>query len=642
MCLAEALLRIPDAETVDKLIRDKIAAADWQSHLGHSGSLFVNASTWALMLTGRLLRADHDTDLGSILRRFIARSGEPVWRQAVSAAMRILADQFIMGRTIEDALERARGAERQGYRHSFDMLGEAARTMADAERYHAAYEHAIAAIGHAASGRPIEAAPGISVKLSALHPRYELAQHGRVMRELLPALIVLARDARAGGIGFTIDAEEGDRLEPSLDLVEALALAPDLAGWDGLGLAVQAYQKRAPAVVDWLADLALRARRRLMVRLVKGAYWDSEIKRAQERGLDFYPVFTRKVATDVSYLACAKRMLAAGAAFYPQFATHNAHTVAAIVELAGTRTDWEFQRLHGMGEALYGEIVGPDRLGRPCRVYAPVGSHEDLLAYLVRRLLENGANTTFVNRIVDEKAPLDEIIADPIARLRKLPHKPHPRIPLPADLYQPERKNSRGLDLSDPLVLTELAAAMDGAARRPFQAAPTIGGGERSGPSRDIADPADRRRIVGTVVEADAAQTGEALLRAARAAPLWEETGAASRAAILERAADLMEERTPALMAVIVREGGRILPDALSEVREAVDFCRYYAARARADFAAPLALPGPTGERNTLSLHGRGVFACISPWNFPLAIFTGQIAAALAAGNAVIAKPAEQ
>src|SRR5579864_2731570 len=421
MCLAEALLRIPDAETVDRLIRDKIASADWQRHLGHSASLFVNASTWALMLTGRLLRPDQgEGDLGSILRRFAARSGEPVWRQAVSAAMRILADQFIMGRTIEEALERARGAERLGYRHSFDMLGEAARTMADAERYHAAYRRAIAAIGEAAAGRVpgrdpgIEAAPGISVKLSALHPRYEMAQYGRVMGELLPSLLVLARDARTAGIGFTIDAEEADRLEPSLDLVEPLALHPDLAGWDGLGLAIQAYQKRALAVVDWLADLARRARRRLMVRLVKGAYWDSEIKRAQERGLDGYPVFTRKVATDVSYLACAKRMFAAGAAFYPQFATHNAQTLAAILELAGGRADWEFQRLHGMGEALYAEVVGPDKMDRPCRVYAPVGGHEDLLAYLVRRLLENGANTSFVNRIVDEKEAIEDIVADPI------------------------------------------------------------------------------------------------------------------------------------------------------------------------------------------------------------------------------------
>jgi RHH-type proline utilization regulon transcriptional repressor/proline dehydrogenase/delta 1-pyrroline-5-carboxylate dehydrogenase len=649
MCLAEALLRIPDAETVDRLIRDKIASADWHRHLGHSGSLFVNASTWALMLTGRLLRPDHgEGDLGSILRRFAARSGEPVWRQAVSAAMRILADQFIMGRTIEEALERARGAERQGYRHSFDMLGEAARTMADAERYHAAYRRAIAAIGKAASGRvpgldpAIEAAPGISVKLSALHPRYEMAQHGRVMRELLPSLLALARDARAAGIGFTIDAEEADRLEPSLDLVEALALAPDLAGWDGLGLAVQAYQKRALAVVDWLADLALRARRRLMVRLVKGAYWDSEIKRAQEKGLDAYPVFTRKVATDVSYLACVGRMFAAGPAFYPQFATHNAHTLAAILDLAGERADWEFQRLHGMGEALYAEIVGPDKTNRPCRIYAPVGSHEDLLAYLVRRLLENGANTSFVNRIVDEKEPIDDIVADPIAQLARFPMKPHPRIPLPRDLFQPVRRNSRGLDLADPEILGELQGGLAEALRLPWHAGPIVGGIEFAEAGQPVFDPTDRRRQIGTVAVAPPQAVEDALARAARAAPWWNRTPADSRAAALERAADFYERGRVLLMAMIIREGGRTIPAALSEVREAADYLRYYAARARADFADPELLPGPTGERNQSALHGRGVFACISPWNFPLAIFTGQIAAGLAAGNAVIAKPAEQ
>jgi RHH-type proline utilization regulon transcriptional repressor/proline dehydrogenase/delta 1-pyrroline-5-carboxylate dehydrogenase len=650
MCLAEALLRIPDADTVDRLIRDKIAGADWERHLGQSDSLFVNASTWALMLTGRVVK-DEDAlpgrDLRAMLRRLVSRSGEPVVRQAVTAAMRILGRQFVMGRTIEEALERARQPERHGYRHSYDMLGESARTTADARRYFDSYAAAIAAIGNSAAGRGVIEVPGISVKLSALHPRYEEAQREHDLRELLPALAALAAQAKAAGIGFTIDAEESERLDLSLDIIEGLAGDPALAGWQGLGLAIQAYQKRALPLVDFLAATARRTGRRLMVRLVKGAYWDSEIKRSQERGLAGYPVFTRKVATDVSYIACAKRLIAAPDAFYPQFATHNAHTVATIVELAGNRPgsnggEFEFQRLHGMGEALYEQIVGADKMNRPCRVYAPVGSHEDLLAYLVRRLLENGANTSFVNRIVDEKAPLDEIIADPIARLRRLPHKPHPRIPLPAELYGPERKNARGLDLADPLLLARLAADMDGAARQPFQAAPIIGGSERSGKSRDVADPADRRRIVGTVVEADAAQAGEALLRAARAAPLWEETDAASRAAMLERAADLMEERTPALMAIIVREGGRILADALSEVREAVDFCRYYAVRARADFAAPLALPGPTGERNALSLHGRGVFACISPWNFPLAIFTGQIAAALAAGNAVIAKPAEQ
>ncbi len=487
-----------------------------------------------------------------------------------------------MGRTIEEALERARQPERQGYRHSYDMLGESARTAADARRYFDSYGAAIAAIGKAVAGRSVIEAPGISVKLSALHPRYEEAQRERALRELLPALAALAAQAKASGIGFTIDAEESERLDLSLDIIEGLAGDPALAGWQGLGLAIQAYQKRALPLVDFLAATARRTGRRLMVRLVKGAYWDSEIKRSQERGLAGYPVFTRKVATDVSYIACAKRLIAAPDAFYPQFATHNAHTVATIVELAGNRSEFEFQRLHGMGEALYEQIVGADKMNRPCRVYAPVGSHEDLLAYLVRRLLENGANTSFVNRIVDEKAPLDEIIADPIARLRRLPQKPHPRIPLPVDLYGPERSNARGLDLSDPLLLARLSADMESAARQPFQAAPIVGGSERTGPSRDVADPADRRRIIGTIVEADAAQTGEALLRAARAAPLWDETDAAARAAMLERAADLMEERMPVL------------------------------------------------------------FACISPWNFPLAIFTGQIAAALAAGNAVIAKPAEQ
>src|SRR5438874_2599718 len=642
MCLAEALLRIPDAETVDKLIRDKIAAADWHSHLGHSGSLFVNASTWALMLTGRLLRPDNAGDLGDALRRLLARSSEPVWRQAVTAAMRILAGQFVMGRTIEEALDRARDAERQGYRHSFDMLGEAARTMADAERYHAAYEHAIAAIGHAAAGRPIEAAPGISVKLSALHPRYELAQHDRVMRELLPSLLGLAKRARDAGIGFTIDAEEADRLEPMLDLLEALALAPELAGWDGLGLAIQAYQKRALPLIDWLADLGRRANRQLMVRLVKGAYWDTEIKRAQERGFDFYPVFTRKVATDVSYLACAQRLFAAGSALYPQFATHNAHTLAAVLDLAGQRQDWEFQRLHGMGEALYDEIVGPDKMGRPCRVYAPVGGHEDLLAYLVRRLLENGANTSFVNRIVDERAPIDEIVADPIARLAALPRKPHPKIPLPRDLFQPERCNSQGLDLADPRALADLRKGLAEALRLPARAAPIVGGTELAGAKTPVFDPSDRRRQIGTVVAAGPGAVEQALARAVHAAPSWNNTPAEQRAALLERAADLYERHRRALMALIIREGGRTVPAALSEVREAVDFLRYYAARARAEFAMPQRLPGPTGEQDEIGLHGRGVFARISPWNFPLSIFTGQIAAALAAGNAVIAKPAEQ
>jgi RHH-type transcriptional regulator, proline utilization regulon repressor / proline dehydrogenase / delta 1-pyrroline-5-carboxylate dehydrogenase len=644
MCLAEALLRIPDAETADRLIRDKIGSADWQRHLGHSGSLFVNASTWALMLTGRLLRGDESHDLPGAWHRFVARSGEPVVRQAVVAAMRILGRQFVMGRTIEEALERARPAERRRYRHSYDMLGEAARTAADAGRYQAAYEAAIAAIGRAAAGRAVEQAPGISVKLSALHPRYETAQRERVRRELTPRLLALAKQARAAGIGFTIDAEEADRLDLSLDLVEALALAAELAGWDGLGLAVQAYQKRALPLIDWLADLAARGRRRLMLRLVKGAYWDSEIKRAQERGLEGYPVYTRKLATDVSYLACAQRLLTAGATFYPQFATHNAHTVAAVLEFAGVRTDWEFQRLHGMGEALYEQVVEPPggSRGRKCRVYAPVGSHEDLLAYLVRRLLENGANTSFVNRLVDDRQPVDQIIADPIARLAGLPHKPHPNIPRPADIFLPARRNSRGLDLNDPRVLAVLRAELAGASQAPWRAAPIVGGAEQGGSEEPIFDPSDRRRQVGTVAAATPEVVEQALTSAAGAARSWDQTPAAARAARLEQAAERLESHRAELMARIIREGGRTIPDALSEVREAADFLRYYAHRARLDFAAPERLPGPTGERNEIAMCGRGVFACISPWNFPLAIFIGQIAGALAAGNAVIAKPAEQ
>ena len=648
LCLAEALLRVPDAETVDRLIRDKIGEANWESHLGRSESIFVNASTWALMLTGRLLHAQPaEPFLRGALRRLAARSGEPVVRQAVTAAMRILGRQFVIGRKIEEAIEHAREAERHGYRHSYDMLGEAARTAADAARYFTAYENAIAAIGRSTAGRDIAEAPGISVKLSALHPRYEMAQRDRVLRELSSRLLELARHARKAGIGFTIDAEEADRLELSLDLVEELALAPDLVGWDGLGLAVQAYQKRALPVIDWLADVARRGRRRLMVRLVKGAYWDSEIKRAQERGLDGYPVYTRKVATDVSYLACASRLLAHGATLYPQFATHNAHTVAAVVEMAGNRRDWEFQRLHGMGDALYEQIVGsehlaPGHLERPCRIYAPVGSHEDLLPYLVRRLLENGANTSFVNRIVDDRQPIDEIIADPIARLARLAVKPHPRIPLPRDLYAPERKNAAGLDLNDPAVLMTLREGLSAALRRPWRAAPIIAGTEQTGAAEAVFDPSDRRRRVGEVVVAGLADLDRALERAVRSAPLWDRTPAGERAAKLEAAADLCEGRMTELMALIVREGGRTIPDALSEVREAVDYLRYYAVRARADFAGPAPLPGPAGERNEIELRGRGVFACISPWNFPLAIFIGQIAAALAAGNAVVAKPAEQ
>ncbi len=643
MCLAEALLRVPDAQTIDLLIRDKLAPADWTRHLGHSNSVFVNASTWALMLTGKLLHDDPaEQDWTAVLRRLLARTGEPVLRQAVTAAMRILGHQFVMGRSIDDALMRAAPAEAQGYRFSYDMLGEAARTAADAMRYAEHYRRAIAAIGAQVRGRDLHQVPGISIKLSALHPRYEESQRERALAALMPILLALARQAKEAGIGIAVDAEEADRLDLSLDLIEALAGDPELAGWNGLGLAVQAYQKRALPLIDWLAVLARRCKRRFMIRLVKGAYWDTEIKRSQERGLAFFPVFTRKMATDTSYLACARRIWASRDAFYPQFATHNAHTVAAIMELAGDERDFEFQRLHGMGEALYDRLVGSDPAQFACRVYAPVGGHEDLLAYLVRRLLENGANTSFVNRLVDEAAPVELLVADPVAKLKALAVKPHPGIKLPADLYGKERRNARGIDLSDRLRLAELSNALGEAERTVWSAAPIIGGQEQARAARVVSDPSDRRRAVGTVSDANDAHIEAALALAAAAAPGWDATPAEERAQYLERAADLLEARMTDFMALVVREAGRTILDALAELREAVDHCRYHAARARGEFAVPIELPGPTGERNLLALHGRGVFACISPWNFPLAIFLGQAAAALAAGNAVIAKPAEQ
>jgi RHH-type proline utilization regulon transcriptional repressor/proline dehydrogenase/delta 1-pyrroline-5-carboxylate dehydrogenase len=544
-----------------------------------------------------------------------------------------------MGRTIAEALARAAPAERDGYRHSYDMLGEAARTAADAERYLASYRAAIVAIGAAADpALALAARPNLSVKLSALHPRYEIAQQDRVRRELAPRLQALCGAARDAGIGLTIDAEESERLDLSLELIEQMAGAADLADWDGLGLAVQAYQKRALPVLRWVEDLGARHRRRLFVRLVKGAYWDTEIKRAQERGLTGYAVFTRKAATDLSYLACAQAMLAAPH-IYPAFATHNALSLSAILEFAGDRQDYEFQRLHGMGEALYEQIVGP--LDRPCRVYAPVGSHEDLLAYLVRRLLENGANTSFVNQVADPDEPIAQMLRDPVETVAALPSKPHPRIPLPRDLYGAERRNAIGLDLSDPTVTEPLLARLAMRWRTSWMAAPLVDGVAARGAARPVRDPSDHRRVVGEVVEADPGTIERALLTADRAAADWSAVDIAQRAACLDRAADLLEAEHDRFMALAVREAGKTIPDSLGELREAVDFCRYYALNARRDGAA-VALPGPTGESNRLGLAGRGVFACISPWNFPLSIFLGQVTAALVAGNAVIAKPAPQ
>jgi len=641
MCLAEALLRIPDPETADRLIEDKIGTADWDTHVGKGESLFVNASTWALMLTGRVVRPDAEDmkQPRGILNRLIRRLGEPVIRQAMIQAMRILGRQFVMGRTIEEALDRAEGPEAKGYRYSYDMLGEAARTHRDAERYLKAYESAIDAIGRRSAGRGVINGPGISIKLSALHPRYEATRRDECVPVLAERLKALALRAKSHGIGLTVDAEEADRLDLSLDIVERVYGDPALDGWEGFGLAIQAYQKRAYILIDWLAELVQRHQRRMMVRLVKGAYWDTEIKVAQERGLSGYPVFTRKASTDVSYLACARKLLDRRDLFYPQFATHNAHSLAYVRELAGDRRGYEFQRLHGMGEPLYDQIVGPDL---PCRVYAPVGGHEDLLAYLVRRLLENGANTSFVNRLQDEEVPVEAIVEDPVAKVLALPVKPHPRIPLPVDLFQPERANSRGIDFSDPTALRPELDAMARATETEWVAGPMVGEARIGRPGREVFDPADRTRRIGTVIDATPEDADRALALAHKAARSWNEKGGPYRAAILDRVADLIESHRAELMAMTVREGGKTLPDALAEVREAADFCRYYAARARDSFNGPRLLPGPTGEENSLSLHGRGVFVCISPWNFPLAIFTGQVAAALVAGNAVIAKPAEQ
>ncbi|WP_394686827.1 bifunctional proline dehydrogenase/L-glutamate gamma-semialdehyde dehydrogenase PutA [uncultured Xanthomonas sp.] len=653
MCVAEALLRIPDQDTADKLIRDKLGDADWKKHMGESDSILVNASTWGLMLTGKLVQINDLTraDVSGAFKRLIGRVGEPVIRLAVRQAMKIMGHQFVMGRTIGEALTRSKKGDNAHYRYSFDMLGEGALTMKDAQRYLDAYRQAIHAIGkHFAAQRQqgggkdaVFAAPSISIKLSALYPRYEHAKRARVMAELVPGVLELAQLAKSYGIGYTVDAEEADRLELSLDIIEATFSDPSLDGWEGYGLAVQAYQKRTPYTIDFLADLARRVGRRIPVRLVKGAYWDAEIKRAQVEGHPGYPVFTRKQNTDVSYLACAKRLFAHSDALYPMFATHNAQTIAAVRAIAGGR-DYEHQKLHGMGDDLYAEVIPADRLGVPCRVYAPVGSHEDLLPYLVRRLLENGANSSFVNRITDEDVAIEDLIRDPVEAVSAFASIPHPKIPLPVDLLRSQnhnRKNSMGANLANDNDLRALADQLN-TALKPWQAAPLVPGAVIAGDALAVANPADHRQIVGHWKPADASTVEKALSNAAAAYPAWNRTPAASRATILEHAADLLEARMPEFMALCVKEAGKTLPDGVAEVREAVDFLRYYAGQARAQFGAPERLPGPTGESNELQLHGRGVFVCISPWNFPLAIFLGQVAAALAAGNSVIAKPAEQ
>jgi RHH-type proline utilization regulon transcriptional repressor/proline dehydrogenase/delta 1-pyrroline-5-carboxylate dehydrogenase len=610
MVLAEALLRVPDARTADQFIEDKLGQGDFVHHETKSSAFLVNASAWALGMSARVIQPG-ETPQGTI-GRLAKRLGVPAVRAATRQAMRLMGSHFVLGETIEAALERARPHSDRTPRYSFDMLGEGARTADDAKRYFQSYASAIDAIGRAAGGNPLPDRPGISVKLSALHPRFEAVSHARGMAELVPLLIELAQQAKAYDLNFTVDAEEADRLELSLDAIAAAFSDASLAGWEGFGLAIQAYQKRAEAVIDYADDLARSLDRRMMVRLVKGAYWDTEIKRAQERGLEGYPVFTRKAMTDLNYIACARKLLNLRPRIFPQFATHNALTVATVLELAGGRGGFEFQRLHGMGDALYARL-GDDYPELAWRTYAPVGSHRDLLAYLVRRLLENGANSSFVAVAADDSVPVETLLRRPAELIGTAGNASHPKIPLPRDLYQPDRVNSRGIEFGDRAALNGLVAAVS--ASKPH---------------------------LGDLVDATAEVAGSAVLAARSGFRSWSQTPAETRASILERAANLLEQRMAHFIALLQREGGKTLDDSLSEVREAVDFCRYYAAEGRKLFGDGQPMPGPTGESNLLRLRGRGVFVAISPWNFPLAIFLGQVTAALIAGNTVVAKPAEQ
>ncbi|WFU42071.1 bifunctional proline dehydrogenase/L-glutamate gamma-semialdehyde dehydrogenase PutA [Bradyrhizobium sp. CB82] len=610
MVLAEALLRVPDARTADQFIEDKLGEGDFVHHETKSTAFLVNASAWALGLSARVIQPGETPD--GTIGRLVKRLGAPAVRAATRQAMRLMGNHFVLGETIEQALERARPRSGQQPRYSFDMLGEGARTASDAKRYFDAYASAIETIGKAADERPLPDRPGISVKLSALHPRFEAISRDRVMKELVPQLLELAQRAKAYDLNFTVDAEEADRLELSLDVIAATLADASLAGWDGFGLAIQAYQKRAVTVIDYVDGLARAHHRKLMVRLVKGAYWDTEIKRAQERGLDGYPVFTRKAMTDLNYVACASRLLALRPRIFPQFATHNALTVATVLELAGDSGGFEFQRLHGMGEALY-EQLAHDHPKLACRTYAPVGSHRDLLAYLVRRLLENGANSSFVALAADYRVAMTALLQRPADIIAKPQAAHHPRIPLPRDLFATERRNSRGVEFGERAALDRLLTDVAG-------------------------DPTDLKPVADATPE----QANAAVAAARAGFATWSRTSAGTRAAALEQAAHLLEQRAPHFIALLQREGGKTLDDALSELREAADFCRYYAAQGRKLFGTAEAMPGPTGESNALALRGRGVFVAISPWNFPLAIFLGQVTAALMAGNSVAAKPAEQ
>jgi RHH-type transcriptional regulator, proline utilization regulon repressor / proline dehydrogenase / delta 1-pyrroline-5-carboxylate dehydrogenase len=634
MMLAEALLRVPDATTADRLIEDKLATGNWETADLKSDAFLVSASAWTLGVTARIIQPGEtpETILGDLLRRL----GLPAVRAATRQAMRLLGSHFVLGQTIEEALRRAQS--HRELRYSFDMLGEGARTAADAERYLGAYAAAIDAIGANANERGAPGRPGISVKLSALHPRFEAISRTRVLSELVPGVLELARRARDRELDFTVDAEEADRLELTLDVIAQVLSDPSMRGWEGFGLAVQAYQKRAPDVIAWLDDVARSLGRRLTVRLVKGAYWDTEIKRAQERGLADYPVFTRKPMTDLCYAACARQLLRARPHLFAQFATHNALTVASVIEDAGGINGYEFQRLHGMGEALY-QTLGAEIPGVAVRIYAPVGGHRDLLAYLVRRLLENGANSSFVAVAANPAVPVEALLRRPQSWIGEARDARHPKIPLPRNLYAPDRANSAGIEFGDRASLEALLAEIR-SSEFTVAAAPLIDGAEAAGTMRAVVSPIDGT-LIGQVHEADDNVAQAAMAAAEAGFAQWCATPVEARADCLERAGDLVQAQRGRLIALLQREGGKTLDDALSEVREAVDFCRYYSVEARRTLT-PRPMPGPTGEANELHCRGRGTFVCISPWNFPLSIFVGQVGAALVAGNSVVAKPAEQ
>ncbi|PYE87094.1 bifunctional proline dehydrogenase/L-glutamate gamma-semialdehyde dehydrogenase PutA [Phyllobacterium leguminum] len=637
MVLAEALLRVPDAATQDKLIEDKLKQGRWSEYEAQGDTWFVSASAWALGLSAKVIKPGETPE--GVIASLVKRMGLPTVRTATKQAMRFLGHHFVLGETIAEALKRARASEAKGYRHSFDMLGEGARTLADAKRYYKSYADAIDAIGKATGSKPLPDRMGISVKLSALHPRYLATHREQVLEELVPDVLALAQKAMAYDLNFTIDAEEADRLELSLDVIDRVFADPSLEGWDGFGLAIQAYQKRALQVIEHIERLTEKLGRRMMVRLVKGAYWDTEVKRGQERGLADYPVFTRKPATDASYLACAKRMLSARPRIFPQFATHNALTVATILEIAGgDKSGFEFQRLHGMGESLYKQITEKgEKIA--CRIYAPVGGYRDLLAYLVRRLLENGANSSFVSMVGDENIPISELLVRPAQKLEDGRGYRNPAIPLPPQLYG-KRRNSAGIEFGD---RKELAGLLTGIAaiRRNVDAVPLIPGVTVLNQTERVTSPVDGSQV-GTVVPATAEDAGRAVEAARKGFVKWSRVAVEERAVALERASDLLEANRDRLMDLLTREAGKTLDDGIAEIREAVDFCRYYAAEGRRQFGHDQVMPGPTGEDDRLRHRGRGVFVCISPWNFPLAIFLGQVTAALAAGNAVIAKPAPQ